>query len=316
MQPPMVNHNPSEVGGPEALHPTPHPPGQRMRLAARVALWSLMVIAAIHGFVPALLSADGPRATATSTRLIPDERRDPDAPHQGQEQGGLGVAAAFLREYLTIDHEPAARPARLKRYLARDVDLRGDVSAADGVSQLTDSVVAEHVDRLPNGLNVTVIAHLVQTREGVPADGGTVAFVVPLLSGPRGFAVSGLPRPAPLPLDPGLSATVAPLPIELARAAANSAGRAVTAMLDADRSSLARLGGGTPPSMRPFPPGWRPLRIVDIRPAGPIATPTVVVDVRARPSVAGVEYLLPVRVSFKAGSGSQIVTEIDAGGAP
>lgn len=315
MQPPMVNHNPSEAGGPEALPPPPHPPGRRMRLAARIALWSLIVIAAIHGFVPPL-PADGPRGTATSTRPSPDARRATDAPPEGQEQGAPAVAAAFLREYLTIDHERAARPARLKRYLARDVDLGGDLRAADGVSQLTDSVLAAHVDRLPGGLNVTVIAHLVQIREGVPADGGTVAFAIPLLGGPRGFAVSGLPRPAPLPLDPSLSATGPPLPIELARAAANSAGQAVAAMLDADRSSLARLGGGRPPSVRPFPPGWRPLRIVDIRPTGPIVTPTVVVDVRARPPVAGVEYLVPVRVSFKPGSASRIVTEIDAGGAP
>jgi hypothetical protein len=286
-----------------------------MRLAARAALWSLIVIAAIQGFVPPL-PAGGPRATATSTRPSPDERRATDAPPQGQEQGASAIAAAFLREYLTIDHERAARPARLKRYLARDVDLGGDVRAADDVSQLTDVVLAERVHRLPDGLSVTVVAHLVQTRQGVPTDGGTVAFVVPLLSGPRGFAVSGLPRPAQLPLDPSLSATVAPLPIELARAAANSAGQAVTAMLDANRSSLARLGGGRPPSIRPFPPGWRPLRIVDIRPTGPIVAPTVVVDVRARPPVAGVEYLVPVRVSFKAGSASQIVTEIDAGGAP
>jgi hypothetical protein len=286
-----------------------------MRLAARVALWSLIAVAAIHGFVPPLLPTDSPRVTTTSTRPSPNDPRATGAPAQAQEQGASAVAAAFLREYLTIDRERAARPARLKRYLTPGVDLGGDVRVADEVSQLADSVLAERVDRLPDGLNVTVIAHLVQTREGVPEDGGTVAFVVPLLSGPRGFAVSGLPRPAPLPLDPHLSATVPPVPVELARAALVSGGQAVTAMLNADTATLARLGGGRPPSVRPFPPGWRPLRVADIRPTGSLATPTVLVDMWARPPVAGLEYLVPVRVSFKPGSASQIVTEIDAGGA-
>ena len=51
-----------------------------MRLAARVALWSLIVIAAIHGFVPPLVPAERPRGTATSTGPRPDDRRATDAP--------------------------------------------------------------------------------------------------------------------------------------------------------------------------------------------------------------------------------------------
>jgi hypothetical protein len=60
------------------------------------------------------------------------------------------------------------------------------------------------------------------------------------------------------------------------------------------------------------------MRIAGIRPTGPAGAPTVVVDVWARPSVAGLEYLVPVRVSFRpgAGGGSQVVTEIDAGDTP
>jgi hypothetical protein len=250
--------------------------------------------------------------------MRPSGARDALSPPQAQERAASAIAAAFLREYLTLGQEPASRPARLKRYLARGVDLGADVRAAGGVSQLTDSVLPERVDLLAGGVQVTVIAHLVQIRAGVAEDGGTVAFVVPLLSGPRGFAVSGLPRPAPLPLDPSLTPVVPVLPIELARATATSAGQAVAALLDEDRATLARLGGGTPPRVLPFPSGWRPVRVADIRPTGPPGTPTVVVDVWARPSVAGLEYLVPVRVSFRAGPGgaSQVVTEIDAGDTP
>ena len=316
MPPPEVDRSPFVLRGTEEPDPPPpHPPGRRLRVAARIALWTLIGITAIHGLVPTVTPGGGPRTASTPTRPT-FGGRDASSLPQAQEQSASAVAAAFLREYLTVDEERTARPARLKRYLARGVDLGGDVRATDDVSQLTDSVLPERVDRLPGGLQVTAIAHLVHVRGGLAEDGGTVAFVVPLLSGPRGFAVSGLPRAAPLPLDTSLRMVVPALPIELARATAIPAGQAVAALLDEDRAALARLGGGTPPRVRPFPSGWRPLRIADLRPTGPLGTPTVVVDVRARPPVAGLEYLVPVRVSFRPGSGSQIVTEIDAGGAP
>ena len=314
--PPQVNRIPFGRRGTEELDPPPpRPPGWRLRVTARIALWTLIGIAAIHGLVPPETPSAQPRAASTPMR--PSGARDAFSP-QAQEQAASAIAAAFLREYLTVGQEPATRPARLKRYLARGVDLGADVRAAGGVSQLTDSVLPERADPVAGGVRVTVIAHLVQTRAGVAEDGGTVAFVVPLLSGPRGFAVSGLPRPAPLPLDPSLTPVVPALPIELARATATSAGQAVAALLDEDRATLARLGGGTPPKLRPFPSGWRPVRIADIRPTGPPGTPTVVVDMWARPSVAGLEYLVPVRVSFRTGpgGGSHVVTEIDAGDTP
>jgi hypothetical protein len=275
----------------------------------------LIGIAAIHGLVPSVTPGGGSGRASTPTRPYLGAREASSAP--AQAQAASAIAAAFLREYLTVDQERATRPARLKRYLARGVDLGGDVRAADDdVSQLADSVLPEHIEPLADGARVTVIAHLLQTRAGLEEDGGTVTFVVPLLSGPRGFAVSGLPWPAPLPVDPGLTTVIRALPIELARATAVPAGQAVAALLDEDLATLTRLGGGTPPKVRPFPSGWRPVRIAEIRPAGPPGTPTVVVDVRARPPVAGLEYVVPVRVSLRPGAGSQIVTEIDAGGAP
>jgi hypothetical protein len=315
--PPLVNRIPFGSRGTEELDPPPpRPPGRRLRMAARIALWTLIGIAAIHGLVPPEPPSAPPRAASTPVR--PSGGRDALPPPLAREQAASAIAAEFLREYLTLGQEPATRPARLKRYLARGVDLGGNVRAAGDVSQLADSVLPERVDPVADGLKVTVVAHLVQTRAGVAEDAGTVAFVVPLLSGPKGFAVSGPPRPAPLPLDPSLTPVVPALPIELARATATPAGRAVAALLDEDRATLVRLGAGMLPKLRPFPSGWRPMRIAGIRPTGPPGTPTVVVDVWARPSVAGLEYLVPVRVSFRpgAGGGSQVVTEIDAGDTP
>jgi hypothetical protein len=233
-----------------------------------------------------------------------------------QDQIAMATAAAFLREYLTVDGRRAERPGRLKRYLARNVDLDGEVVPAPGISQSTDFIQPAGVKPLEDGTEVTVFAHLLQTREGAAQDGGTVAFVVPMVSGPRGMAVSGAPRPAALPIDPGPTSRTPALPTALARAAAIAAGQTVAALLDGDRAELTRLGGGATPLIRPFPSGWRPVGIADIRPAGSPDEPTVQVLVRARPPVAGVEYLVPVRVSLRSGPGVPTVREVDAGGTP
>jgi hypothetical protein len=137
-----------------------------------------------------------------------------------------------------------------------------------------------------------------------------------MVSGPRGIAVSGLPRPAAIPLDPGLTSRPVALPTALARATAVAAGQSVAALLNGDRAALTKLGGGTAPVVRPFPDGWRALGIATIRPAGPPEAPTAQVLVRARPPAAGVEYLVPVWISLRPGLDAPTVREVDAGGTP
>jgi hypothetical protein len=317
MPPPMFTTTPFGLQRSETLDPPPPPPppGRHFRIAARVVLWTLIGIAAIHGLAPPFTHSSGPGPISAPTRLDLDAR-DSSSGAGARDQAAMATAAAFLREYLTLDRARATRPARLKRYMASGVDLAGGLLAPADISQFTDSVLPARVERLPRGLEVTVIAHLLHARSGTAEDGGTVAFVVPLLNGPGGFAVSGLPRPAALPVDRGLTRAVAVLPTELARTAAVDAAQAVAALLEEDRATLARLGGGRAPEVRPFPSGWRPVGIADVRPIGPPRTPTVEVDVRARPPVAGVEYLVPVRVSLRSGTGGQTVSGIDAGGAP
>lgn len=300
---------PSEAPDP----PPPSPPGRGLRVAARVLLWTLIGIAALRGLlpVPAAPGASSPNRAPAQSESAAGESR---ARTSVQDQIAMATAAAFLREYLTVDGRRAERPGRLKRYLARNVDLDGDVVPARGISQSTDSIQPAGVKPLKDGTEVTVFAHLLQTREGTAQDGGTVAFVVPMVSGPRGMAVSGAPRPTALPVDPGLGSRTPALPTALARAAAIAAGQAVAALLDGDRAELTRLGGGAAPLIRPFPSGWRPIGIADIRPAGSPDEPTVQVLVRVRPPVAGVEYLVPVQVSLRFGPGAPTVREVDAGG--
>jgi hypothetical protein len=228
----------------------------------------------------------------------------------------MATAAAFLREYLTVESGGADRPGRLRRYLARGVDLDGVVLPEPGISQTPDLVLPASVKSIKDRVEVTVVAHLLHRRDGRAQDGGIVAFVVPMVTGPRGSAVGGVPRPAALPIDPGLSSRLVALPMELARTAAAAAGQAVAALLNGDRPALARLGGGSVPAVRPFPDGWRPIGITSIRPAGPPETPTAQVLVRARPPVAGVAYLVPVRVWLRPGPGAPTVLEVDAGGTP
>src|SRR6266536_1455373 len=137
-----------------------------------------------------------------------------------------------------------------------------------------------------------------------------------MISGSSGMAVGGIPRPAALPVDAGLRSRPVALPTAAARATAAAAGQAVAAVLNRDRSALARRGGGRAPVVRPFPDGWRPVGIATILPAGPPESPTAQVLVRARPPVAGIEYLVPVSVSLRPGSNTPTVREVDAGGTP
>jgi hypothetical protein len=228
----------------------------------------------------------------------------------------MATAAAFLREYLTVDRRREDRPGRLRRYLAKGVDLQDAVTAEPGISQSTDLVLPAGVRSTRGGVEVTVIAHLLRTAEGPAQDGGTVAFVVPMIPGPHGVAVGGIPRPTPLPVDPAPASRPVALPAAVARETAAAAGRAVAAVLEGDWATLTKLGGGSAPVVRPFPDGWRPVGIATIRPAGPPRAPTAEVLVRARPPVAGIEYLVPVLVFLRSGTGAPAIREVDAGGTP
>ncbi len=299
----------------EAPVPPPSPPrGRAARIVARVMLWGLITVGALRGLVP-LPAPPGPSTAAVPARPGQDGQA-PRPGNFGQEQAATATAAAFLREYLTVGGDPAARPARLKRFLARGLDLDGSVSSPAGTSQYPDYVLPAAVRPLEQGVEVTVLAHLLQARSGAAHDGGTVAFVVPMVDGPKGAAVSGMPRPAPLPVDPALTTRLVALPAALAHTAAIAAGQAVVALLNGDSVTLAKLGGGAVPEARPLPDGWRAVGIAGIRPAGPPEAPTVQVLVRARPPTAGIEYLVPVRVSLRPGRDGLLVRQIDGGDMP
>jgi hypothetical protein len=291
------------------LDPTPPAPDRRIRIAARVLLWTLIAIAAVRGVLPS------PAAPAQS-HAIGAGLASGGSPsgRSVQDEAAMATAATFLREYLTVDDHRSERPGRLGRYLARGVDIRDGVVPERGVSQSADLVAPAGGRRVNGGLEVTVLAHLVQTRAGRAQDGGTVAFIVPMIGGARGVAVAGLPRPAALPIDPATASRPVTLPTALARSVTAIAGQAVAAVLKGDRAALERLGGDVAPVVRPFPSGWRPVGIMEIRPAGPPDAPNAEVLVRARPPTAGIDYLVPVRVSLRPGVTTPTVREVDAGG--
>lgn len=298
---PLADARPLDLRGTE-----PPPAGSSgaaaLRTLARVLLWTLIALGAVRGLAPPLPGA-GRAATATAT-VASDGR-------------AAAVAAAFLREYLTVAGDPAARGVRLGRFTAAGVDLEGSVSLPAGSSQYVDQVVAAGSRPVDGGVEVTVLAHLLQLRAGAYRDAGTLAFVVPLAAGRRGSAVSGAPRPAALPVAAGLRVGRPPVPApELARAARRAARAAVAALLDGDVAALTRLAGGAPPGMRSLPLGWRGVRIGSAEVGGPPAALTARVTVRARPPAGDASYLVPVRVRLEAGPGGRVlVRNVDAGGA-
>jgi hypothetical protein len=291
----------------EELDPPPQAPDRRIRIVARVMLWTLIGLATVRGVLPAPAETTRPtsRTGLAAARSLEASAQDPAA---------MAIAAAFLREYLTVDDDRSERPGRLARYLARGVRVDDGVLPMPGVLQLADLVVPAGLRHVKNVVEVTVLAHLVHTRAGPPVDGGTVAFAVPMIEGARGVAVSGMPRLVALPVDPTATAQPASLSAGRSRSVTGVAGRAVVAMLNGDRSALLRLGGNVPPAVRSFPAGWRPIEIMRIRPSGPPDMPSAEVLVRARPPMAGIDYLVPVRVSLRAGTASPSVRAVDAGG--
>lgn len=296
-------------GLPELLATAEPPPpvGPRgrkgVRILARIALWSLIGVGALRGLVPAPEPGPDPAAAAP-----PDDRH------------AEAVAAAFMREYLTVGGaqagaDQAARVERLARFAAAGVDLRRSVSVPAGVAQYADHVVASGRRPVDAGVEVTVLAHILQIRSGDYHDGGTLAFAVPLVVGRGGVAVSGRPRPTTPPVASGSSiGRPRPAPAELVAAGKRVARQAVAALVDSDSAALARLGGGGPPSIRPLPTGWRAIGVGPAEVSGPPDLLTAQVPVKARPPVGPTSYIVPVRVHLLAGRQGLIVRHIDAGG--
>jgi hypothetical protein len=232
-----------------------------------------------------------------------------------EQRQAEAVAAAFLREYLTVGEDQAARAQRLDQFTVRGVDVRRSISVPTGVAQYADLVVPAGSRSVAAGVEVTVVAHVLQVRSGGYRDGGTLAFVVPLVVRREGIGVAGHPRPTTVPSGSRLSLPrPRALPPSMSRLARRVAHEAVVALVTSDKAALARLGGGRAPSTRPLPSGWRPVSIGPAEVTGPAGALAAQVPVRARPPTGPVSYSLPVRVQLKAGPQGVTVQQIDGGG--
>jgi hypothetical protein len=319
----------------ETSEPAPpvRPRGARLgKVLARILLWSLITVGAIRGLLPA---ATGPAPSrSAAVHSAPAASAGPPGHRQAE-----AVAAAFLREYLTVGEDRTARARRLRQLTARGVDLDRSVAVPADVAQYADLVVAAGSRPVAGGTEVTVVAHVLQVRADVYTDGGTLAFIVPLAVRGDEAAVAGRPRPTTVPVASRLSLprppAVTPSP---ARAAERAAHQAVVALISGDEAELTRLGGGRAPSTRPLPSGWR---VVSIGPAeltgpagprpAPVAGPSTAlttravgsatgfaaeVTVRARPPAGPASYSLPVRVELGTGPKGITVRHVDGGGSP
>jgi hypothetical protein len=290
---------PELLGAPEPAPPMPSGRSRLLRTLARIVLWSLVAVGALRGLMPSPVA--GPDATAAGAS--PEDRR------------AEAVAAAFMREYLTVGGDQAARAERLSRFTVAGVHLRGSVSVPAGVAQYADLVVAAGSSPVDGGIEVTVLAHVLQLRSGTYRDSGLLAFAVPLAVGREGVAVSGRPRPTvpPVASEPMLGRPRA-APAELSPAARRLVRQAVIAFIATDAATLARLGGGRAPSTRPLPSGWRATSVGGAEVAGPSTGLTAHVPVRARPPTGQATYVVPVRVHLHAGPAGLTVRHIDGGG--
>ena len=333
-----------ELRGAAALAPPAHSRGSRLlRTVARVVLWSLIAVGALRGLLPAsvdltpwtAVAHEGDQAATPGGSQA--ERRtaasgDQRGGNPGAASGGPGddpraVAVAFLREYLTVGEDQAARADRLRLYGVAGADLRGSVAAPAGVSQYADLVVAAGSRSVAEGVEITVLAHVLQLRSGAYRDGGTLAFVVPVVVRQEGIAVTGRPRPTSPPIGSGLSLSrPGTAPANLSPTAGRLARQAVVAFVSGDRATLTRLGGGRLPATRPLPSGWRTLSIGTAEVAGPPAALTAtagagspgavaaMVPVRIRPPTGPVSYLMPVVVRLDTSPRGLTVRQVDAGG--
>lgn len=266
-----------------------------LRALARIVLWTLIAAGAFRGLVPA------PHDPSPAAGRWDDRR-------------GEAVAAAFLREYLTVGGDRTARADRLGELAVAGADLRGTVAVPAGVAQYVDQVVPAGSALIAGGVEVTVLAHVLQVRSGIYRDAGTLAFVVPLAVQGDRVAVRAPPRPSALPTAPNLSL---PRPSEVPSALAQAAGRmarqAVAAWAAADVGALARLGGGRTPATRPLPPGWHVTGVGGADVSGPAGAPTAQVTVRVRPPMGSATYVIPVQVQLVAGHGGLTVRRIEGG---
>jgi hypothetical protein len=287
-------HAPLPVADPPP--PLPRTGRRALRVAGRVALWTLIAVGAVRGVVPA---APAPSAVARPA---------------GDHAQAAAVAAAFLREYLTVGDGQAGRRARLAPFLAAGVDLADAVRVGPAGAQYVDEVVPAGVRPAGGTVEVTVLAHVLEVRAGRYRGGATLAFVVPVVAAGGGLGVSGIPRPAPLPASPvPLPGRIAPPP-ELSGPVRVAAERAVARLLVGDREGLARLGDRDPPQARALPPGWRGHGVAGTEVSGPGGALVAEVLVRASPPGGGASYLLPVRVWLVAGSVGPVVRRVDGGG--
>jgi hypothetical protein len=323
---------PTGVLFPELLvAPEPAPParprGARLlKGLARVLLWSLITVGAARGLLP---DRGGPTATGAVRGLLPGHSgstaigaaapgQPSTVPAESPERDRAeAVAAAFLREYLTVGEDRAARAKRLGDLTVRGVDLRRSVDVPAGVTQYADLVVPAGSRSVAGGVAVTVVAHVLQARSDGYRDGGTLAFVVPLAVQRGRIGVTGRPRPTAVPVGPRLSLPrPAAAPPSMSQLAGRIAHQAVVALVTGDQAALARLGGGRPPSTRRLPPGWRAISVGPAEVTGPAEALAAEVPVRARPPTGPVSYTLPVQVQLKAGARGITVRRIDGGGSP
>ena len=272
---------------------------QVLRMAARVVLWGLIVTGALRGLLP---TAEPP---------------DPTPAGHPADGRGEAVAAAFLREYLTVGDDRAARARRLSQFTVAGTELQGSVSVPAGVAQYVDHVVAAGSSPVAGGIEVTVLAHVLQVRSGAYRDGGTLAFVVPLAVLPRGVAVRGRPRPTVPPVASGMTRSrPEAAPAALTRPASRVARQAVAAFVAADGATLARLGGGRPPPAHPLPAGWHAIGVGGADVTGTRGALAAQVAVRVRPPTGQASYVIPVRVDLAAGPSGLTVRRINGGGPP
>jgi len=281
---------------PDPPPPLPRTGSRALRAMGRVTLWTLIAVGALRGVVP-----------------VASEPGTVGRPANGHEQAAA-VAAAFLREYLTVGDGQAGRRARLAPFLAAGVDLVDAVRMGPATAQYVDEVLPAGVRPAGGTLEVTVLAHVLEVHGGQYRNGATLAFVVPVTPGAGSVGVSGIPRPASLPARPiPVPGRVEPPP-ELSGAAIAAAEQAVTALLAGDRDELARLGDGALPEARKLPLGWRGHATVSAEVSGPASALVAEVLVRASPPGGAAAYLVPVRVSLVVGSGGPVVRRVDAGG--
>jgi len=307
---------PAGVLFPELLAPPePPPPSQPwgarvLKGLARVLLWSLITVGAVRGLLP---DQAGPTATGVdATGQPPTVTVEPSERDRAE-----AVAAVFLREYLTVGEDRAARARRLGGLTVRGVDLRRSVDVPPSVAQYADLVVPAGSRSVADGIEVIVIAHVLQARSEGYHDGGTLAFVVPLAVRREGIGVTGRPRPTAVPVGPRFSLPRPPAaPPSMSKLAGRVAHQAVVALVTDDQAALARLGGGRPPSARQLPPGWRAVSVGPAEVTGPAGALAAEVPVRARPPTGPVSYSLPVQVQLRADARGITVRRIDAGGSP